>query len=335
MRNPRTRRSTTIVGALITALALVTSACTSAGSGDPKPTTTVTKTRTPSGDTSEGTSASGPSTPASTSPSKPTGKPVHVKSAVLSDGGQVGIGMPIILLLSGKIKDARAFSQATTVTVNGHKVSGAWYFEYKSGAPGYPVEADWRMQQYWPGNAQIHFALKAKGVSAGTGLYFDNDLTLDFATGPANVLTVDNSTHTVKVVSDGQVWGTFPTSLGSSSTPTKRGIKVIMEKGKDISMRGPGYYDAHVEWTQRLTYDGEYLHAAPWNTYNIDHGVNSSNGCTNLHDADAVKLYNFLEIGDVVEYPNASGPLMTLGEGYGDWNLSWQQWQTGGLYATR
>jgi L,D-transpeptidase catalytic domain len=89
-----------------------------------------------------------------------------------------------------------------------------------------------------------------------------------------------------------------------------------------------------VKWTQRLTYDGEYLHSAPWNTYNIDHGVDSSNGCTNLHDADAKKLYDFLEIGDVVNYPNASGPRMTLGEGYGDWNLSWQQWQTGGMYRT-
>ena len=40
----------------------------------------------------------------------------------------------------------------------------------------------------------------------------------------------------------------------------------------------------------------------------------------------------FLEIGDVVQYPNASGPLMGLGDGYGDWNVPWPQWQTGGLY---
>ena len=46
---------------------------------------------------------------------------------------------------------------------------------------------------------------------------------------------------------------------------------------------------------------------------------------------DAQKLYEFLEIGDVVQYPNASGPLMGLGDGYGDWNVPWPQWQTGGL----
>jgi hypothetical protein len=26
---------------------------------------------------------------------------------------------------------------------------------------------------------------------------------------------------------------------------------------------------------------------------------------------------------------------MTLGAGYGDWNVSWAQWQTGGLYRVK
>jgi lipoprotein-anchoring transpeptidase ErfK/SrfK len=107
-----------------------------------------------------------------------------------------------------------------------------------------------------------------------------------------------------------------------------------MEKGLDISMRGPGYYDPHVKFTQRLTYGGEYLHAAPWNTYNINHGIDSSNGCTNLHPNDAKTLYDFLRIGDVVEYPNANGPQMTMGAGYGDWNVNWAEWQSGGALAT-
>jgi lipoprotein-anchoring transpeptidase ErfK/SrfK len=252
---------------------------------------------------------------------------------VLDDGSQVGVGMPIILLLTRPIKNARAFAAATKVTVNGHAVNGGWFFESKFGDPGYPIEADYRTEKYWPGHAQIHMDLKVKGLSAGTGLVFANNLTLDFVTGAANILTVDNSTHQVKVVSDGKNWGSFPTSLGASNTPTRRGTKIIMEKGASICMTGPGYHECGVQYTQRLTYDGEYLHAAPWNTYNIGHGINSSNGCTNLYTTDAKKLYDFLEIGDVVKYPNADGPQMALGDGYGDWNVSWAQWQTGGLYA--
>jgi hypothetical protein len=94
------------------------------------------------------------------------------------------------------------------------------------------------------------------------------------------------------------------------------------------------YYECGIKDDQRLTYDGEYLHAAPWNVHNILAGVDSSNGCTNLLPADAVKLYNFLEVGDVVTYPNANGQRMQIGDGYGDWNVPWGQWLYGGLYRT-
>ena len=62
--------------------------------------------------------------------------------------------------------------------------------------------------------------------------------------------------------------------------------------------------------------------------------MDSSNGCTNLLPADAQKLYDFLDVGDPVQYPNANGALMQIGDGYGDWNVSWPQWQLGGLYRT-
>ena len=53
-----------------------------------------------------------------------------------------------------------------------------------------------------------------------------------------------------------------------------------------------------------------------------------------MYTTDAKTLYGFLRIGDVVDYPNANGPAMSLGAGYGDWNVSWAQWQTGGLVPT-
>jgi lipoprotein-anchoring transpeptidase ErfK/SrfK len=136
------------------------------------------------------------------------------------------------------------------------------------------------------------------------------------------------------VTTDGKLYGTFPVSLGATATPTASGTKVIMEKGVSICMHGPGYDECGIKYTQRLTYGGEYLHAAPWNISNINRGVDSSNGCTNLLPDDAKKLYSFLRVGDVVIYPNANGPAMSLGAGYGDWNISWGEWQTGGLVPT-
>lgn len=272
----------------------------------------------------------------------PPAKPVHV-SINISDGATVGVGLPIIASFKVKITNGVAFQKATKVTVNGAPATGAWYFEYSDPASGHLMEAHYRLEKFWPAHATIHMDLPVKGLSAGKGLAFDNSLTSDFSTGAANVSVVDDSTHMLTVTTDGKVWGKFPVSLGAHNTPTARGIKVIMEKGRDISMRGPGYYDPHVKFTQRLTYGGEYLHSAPWNCtgsagcsgpQNNIGQADSSNGCTNLRPKDAEKLYGFLKVGDVVEYPNANGPKMTLGAGYGDWNLTWAQWQSGGAVPT-
>jgi lipoprotein-anchoring transpeptidase ErfK/SrfK len=311
--------------ALIAGAALLLAACSSGTSGKPVPTVTVTA----SGSTSAGASTSA-STSSSAAP-KP-GKPVHV-SLNIGDGAEVGVGMPIIATFKVKVRSAVAFQKATAVTVNDAPAVGRWYFEYSDPASGHVMEAHYRLQNYWPAHARIHMDLPVKGLSAGPGLSFENSLTLDFATGAANISVVDDSTHTISVTSDGKPWGKFPVSLGATNTPTARGTKVIMEKGRSICMSGPGYHECGVKYTQRLTYGGEYLHAAPWNTANIGR-ADSSNGCTNLTTTDALKLYKVLQIGDVVTYPNANGPRMQLGQGYGDWNVPWSLWQTGGAVST-
>jgi lipoprotein-anchoring transpeptidase ErfK/SrfK len=324
---PPSSRSTRLVLGLTTAVALLVSACSS---GSSPATRTVTKTGA-NGSVTTATSGAASTAPASTT--APAAAPVHIKT-LNSDGVTYGVGMPIIAFFSKKITSGKALQDATKTTVNGQPLKGAWYFETSSYYKGYPIEAHWRPQSYWPAHATVHVAIPTKGLSAGKGLAFDNSLTLDFSTGARNISSVDAASHKMTVTTDGKQYGVFPVSLGSHRTPTAHGIKVIMEKGRDISMRGPGYFDAHVKFTQRLTYGGEYLHAAPWNVSNINNGVDSSNGCTNLLPKDAQKLYGFLQVGDVVEYPNANGPSMQLGAGYGDWNLNWGTWQSGGLVST-
>lgn len=275
-------------------------------------------------------SASDTASPSS-SQTSPSTRPVHV-SLLESDGYEYGVGMPIIAWFNVAPTDGSAFAQATKVTVNGKQIPGAWYFEHTSHA-GSALEAHYRPQSYWPGHAQIHLDLPVQGLSAGPGLAFDDSLTLDIRTGPAIFATVDAHSLRMTVKSDGRQIGVYPVSLGAPNTRTMRGVKVIMEKGVDIPMRGPGYYDPHVQWTQRLTYSGEYLHSAPWNLANLGKR-STSNGCTNLSPTAAKQLYGLMRIGDVVSYPNANGAPMQLGSGYGDWNVSWAEWQTGGAVKT-
>ncbi len=317
---------------LAAATALLVSACSSTGSGATK---TVTKTAA----AANSSSAAASSSSAAASSTKPSVKPIPTKPVHIKlfneDGSRYGVGMPVIAFFNKKITNGKPLQDATTVTVNGKPAKGAWYFEYSQYLKGYPIEGHFRLQNYWPAHSSIHVNIPAKGVSAGKGLSFDDSLSSSFSTGPRNISVVNNVSHEMTVTSDGKVYGTFPVSLGAPNTPTANGTKVIMEKGASICMSGPGYNECGVKYTQRLTYGGEYLHSAPWNISNIKRGVNSSNGCTNLLPADAQRLYGFLRIGDVVQYPNADGPKMSLGAGYGDWNVDWGSWQTGGLVNTQ
>jgi len=81
-----------------------------------------------------------PSTPSSVSNSAApaaAGSPVHIR-LYENDGRTYGIGMPIIVYLSKAITDAKPFTEATTVTVNGQNVEGAWFFQKSSIYPDYP-----------------------------------------------------------------------------------------------------------------------------------------------------------------------------------------------------
>jgi lipoprotein-anchoring transpeptidase ErfK/SrfK len=276
---------------------------------------------------------SGPSgsvTPTTPVPTTPAGAPVHVR-LYQGDGSTWGIGMPIIAYISKNITDARPFAAATKVTVNGSPAQGAWFFQKSAIYPDYPLEAHWRPQQYWPAHAQIRMELPVQGLSGGTGWLFDNSLTLDMATGPANIARIDGKSLRMVVTSDGNQVFSFPVSLGKASTPTFNGVKVVMEKHDVQEMRGADY-DLKVPWSVRITLSGEFIHSASWNGGNI--GTRStSHGCTNLREADAKNYFNFVQIGDVAEYTNTGGPLMPSWDGYGDWNLPWSTWSSGGLLA--
>ncbi|MHA3705086.1 L,D-transpeptidase [Jatrophihabitans sp. YIM 134969] len=325
------RRSFLLLGGSA-AVAAVASACTRGSGGSGR------------GTSAAATSGSASSTPTTTAPSSPTPTPtptpklttaVHV-SLLNADGDVRGVGMPIIAFVDQQITDAKAFNAATTVTVNGEPVEGNWYWQSTARGDGSVYEAHWRPEKYWPAHAKIHMDLPVANVLAGKdteggNFYFENSLTLDMETGVAYLGRIDASTLQMTVTADGKPFGTYPVSLGAPDTPTARGVKVIMEKGLDIRMTGPGYDDPHVKYTQRLTYGGEYLHSAPWNIGNIGHR-STSNGCTNLLPADAQNLFDTFEIGDVFEYPNADGPAMTVGAGYGDWNVPWSEWQAGGVF---
>ena len=77
----------------------------------------------------------------------------------------------------------------------------------------------------------------------------------------------------------------------------------------------------------RLTYSGEFLHAAPWSVASQGH-ENVSHGCTGMSTANADWLYHLTNVGDVVEYTGTDKG-MDLTNGFGDWNASFANYRAG------
>ncbi|HZC72164.1 MAG TPA: L,D-transpeptidase [Jatrophihabitans sp.] len=325
----------------LSAIVVLTAACT----GSPGPQQTVTKFETPSGSSSstQPPESASASSSASSKPAPPKHKrTVHVYS-LNSDGAVYGIGMPIVLFFSPRPTNSTAFTKAVKVTVNGHPVNGAWFWEQPTAdeVHSHTIEAHYRTQQYWPAHSHVHVKIPIGGLSAGKNLVYDNRLTsLDFHIGAAHISTVNAATHRMRVTSDGHFVKSIKVSLGAAATPTYSGTKVVMQKGEDtpgtnklrpqgaVRMQGPGY-DEIVDWSVRITRSGEYIHAAPWN--GLIGQTSTSNGCTNLFTDAAKWYYSFARVGDVAIYPHTDGKPMPSWDGFGDWNVSWPQWQQGGL----
>jgi lipoprotein-anchoring transpeptidase ErfK/SrfK len=135
---------------------------------------------------------------------------------------------------------------------------------------------------------------------------------------------------------NGKVVRTIPITTGKEGFTTRAGIKVIVTKERyrvmdsttvDIPAGSADSYRLKVEYAMRLTWSGEFLHAAPWSVSSQGHR-NVSHGCTGMSTANARWLYDNSNIGDVVEFVNSPRGLES-GNGYTDWNVAWAKWTAG------
>ena len=245
------------------------------------------------------------------------------------DGETVGVGMPVVVSFDLPVTDRAVFERHMTVTSSPAQ-KGSWYWLSDR-------EAHWRPQTYWKAGTDVSVDLDLNSLPAGNGIYGQEDRSVSFHVGDAHVYKVDAQTHQMRVFSNGELLRTLPITTGKPGFTTRSGVKVIMEKFASrrmnsetvgINRNSPEAYDIDdVQWAMRVTYSGEFLHAAPWSVGSQGH-ANVSHGCTGLSTADAGWLYAMSRRGDVVEYTGTDRP-MTLENGYGDWNLAVKDWKKG------
>jgi lipoprotein-anchoring transpeptidase ErfK/SrfK len=244
-------------------------------------------------------------------------------------GETVGIGMPVIVRFDVPVADKANIERHLSVTSTSHQ-RGAWHWISDS-------EVHWRPAHYWKPGTDVTVKADIDSVSAGDGVFGQVSRTSTFHVGKAVVSRVNAQTHQLKTYVNGKLVKTIPITTGKPGFTTRSGIKVIVEKNRHKRMNSEtigiatnsanGYDIGDVQYAMRLTYSGEFLHAAPWSVGSQGY-ANVSHGCTGMSTSNAAWLYNLSKPGDVVIYTGTDRH-MTLDNGYGDWNESFTQYRKG------
>ncbi len=246
------------------------------------------------------------------------------------DGETVGVGMPVIVTFDLPVTDKQSMERHMHVTATPAQ-KGTWHWISDQ-------EAHWRPATYWKAGSQVDVDLDINSVPSGDGRYGQEDRRVSFDVGDAHIYKVNTVTDQMRVFSNGKLLRTIPITTGEQPKYTTRsGVKVIIEKFRrkrmnsetvGIDPNGPDGYDLKgVEYAMRVTYSGEFVHAAPWSVA-YQGSSNVSHGCTGLSTENAGWLYNMSRRGDVVEYTGTDRQ-MTLTNGYGDWNESFTDYRQG------
>ena len=250
-------------------------------------------------------------------------------------GETVGVGMPVIVSFDVPVTDRAKIEKHLHVTTAPEQ-PGTWHWLSDT-------EVHYRPKKYWKAGTQVNVNLDINGVDAGNGIYGQEDRDVEFQVGDAHIYKVDTRTHQMKVFSNGKLLRTIPITTGEQPKFTTRsGIKVIIEKFDSKRMNSEtvgipvdsadGYDIDNVQWAMRVTYSGEFIHAAPWSVGSQGH-ANVSHGCTGMSTSNADWLYHMTVRGDVVDYVGTDRPMEST-NGYGDWNIPWAEYKQGSALAT-
>ncbi|MDH6575088.1 Ig-like domain-containing protein [Kitasatospora sp. MAP5-34] len=247
-----------------------------------------------------------------------------------SGSGIYGVGQPLTVKLSAAVKDpaARQEVERSLKVVSEPAVEGAWYWVDDQ-------NLHFRPQEYWPANAKIRLSFDAAGARISDGLYVGESSSKSFRTGDRVEALVDAGSHELTYRRNGEVVNTIPVTTGKPGFSTRNGIKVVLGQESLVRMSsetigiGAGSreaYDLQVHWATRVTWSGEYVHAAPWSVGS--QGVeNVSHGCTGMSTDNAKWFFDQTRIGDIVQVINSRGAEMEpFGNGFGDWNVTWDDW---------
>ena len=274
------------------------------------------------------TGKDGRSTTAATSfttmgaPAKQTGTGLY-----LFDGNTYGVAMPVVVEFNPGVKKAdRAEVQKRMFVETSPAQPGTWSWTSTG------TQAYYRAPEYWKSGTTMKVRIAVGGLPTGGGRYGDQDRSATVKIGRKFEMKVDNASKKMTVVQDGSTVRTVPVSLGKKSTPSSSGHMVVMEKKAatvfdTTDTDGADGYRTNIEYAQRLTWSGQYIHSAPWSTGSQGR-TNVSHGCVNVSPSNARWLFEKTLIGDPVTVKGTEDEL-DYGNGWTPWDVSWKKFAEG------
>jgi lipoprotein-anchoring transpeptidase ErfK/SrfK len=256
-------------------------------------------------------------------PSKEVGTGLY-----LFDDKTYGVAMPVVVEFHPGIaaKDRASVQKRLFVSTDPPQ-PGTWYW-VSNGSQAY-----YRAPEYWKSGTKMTVRIGVGGHPMGSGRYGDMDRKATVKIGSRFEMKVDNKTKQMTVFKDEKLVKTIPVSLGKKSTPSSSGTMVVMEKLESTTFDTrddpdpANRYVTEIDFAQRLTWGGEFIHAAPWSE-NVQGRSNVSHGCVNVSTANAKWLFNETKVGDPITIAGTERKI-TPGNGWTAWSLSWKEFVKG------
>ncbi|MEV0409557.1 Ig-like domain-containing protein [Streptomyces sp. NPDC050448] len=247
------------------------------------------------------------------------------------DEGKYGVGQPLTAALNVPVTDkaARAIVERGLEVDTPSGVEGAWHWVDDK-------NLHFRPKEYWPAHSTVSVRSNLEGIKISDELHGAASKPLKLEIGDRVEVITDASSHYLTFKRNGEVINTIPVTTGKPGYSTRNGVKVVLGKQYYVQMRGDTvgiggseYYNLPVYYAARVTWSGEYVHAAPWSVDSQGY-ENVSHGCTGMSTGNAAWFFENISEGDIVKVINSIGDEMEpFGNGFGDWNLDWKVWRDG------
>ncbi len=249
-------------------------------------------------------------------------------SIVNQEDSTYGVAMPVVVIFDLPVTDRKAVEKQLSVKTTPEQ-TGSWGWVSDT-------EVHWRPKEYFTPGTKVTVTANLNGVDVGGDQYGQNSAETTFVISDKSRITkVDLKKDVLTQYVNGKVVATVPVSGGKPGSETRSGTKVVMEKLAETRMASETVgiannsadgYDLMVKYAMRITTSGEFLHAAPWNAAYFGN-TNASHGCVGMGTADGKELFGIIQVGDPVVVTGTSRKLDD-GNGYTDWNVSWDEWQS-------